>query len=127
MSDPTQPTPADQDVTITDRPIAPDSFDAGFAEPLGTFIGKYQIKREIASGGMGVVYEAVQEQPRRSVALKLMRTGLGSRAAMRRFETEAQVLGRLHHPNIAQVYEAGAHVAGTLRVPYFAMEYIAGA
>src|SRR5262245_49040754 len=105
----------------------PDSFNANVPELAGTFIGKYQIKREIESGGMGVVYEAVQDQPRRVVALKLMRVGLGSRSALRRFEAEAQALGRLHHPNIAQIYEAGTHVAGALSIPFFAMEYIAGA
>src|SRR5947208_1931826 len=56
-----------------------------------------------------------------------MRVGLGSRSAIRRFETEAQTLGRLHHPNIAQIYEAGTHFADPLSVPFFAMEYIAGA
>ena len=99
----------------------------GVPDVAGTFVGKYQIKREIASGGMGIVYEAVQDQPRRVVALKLMRAGLGSRAAVHRFEAEAQTLARLHHPNIAQVYEAGTHEAGAIRVPYFAMEYIPGA
>jgi CHASE2 domain-containing sensor protein len=90
-------------------------------------VGHYQIKREIAVGGMGTVYEAVQEQPRRTVALKLLRTGLGSRSARRRFEYESQLLARLRHPGIAQVFEAGTHRQGAVEVPYFAMEYIPGA
>ncbi len=90
-------------------------------------IGQFHIKRLIATGGMGTVYEAVQEHPRRTVAVKVMKHGIASRSAMRRFEYESQILGRLRHPGIAQVYEAGTHDDGSGAVPYFAMEYIAGA
>ena len=90
-------------------------------------IGQYRIKRAIASGGMGTVYEALQEKPRRTVALKLMRAGIASRSALRRFEYESQLLARLRHPGIAQVYDAGTHRDGEVTVPYFAMEYIVGA
>ena len=90
-------------------------------------IGKFHIKDVLASGGMGVVYRAVQEQPRRTVAVKLMKHGIASRSAMRRFEYESQVLGRLHHPGIAQVYDAGTHDDGSGPVPYFAMEYVPNA
>ncbi len=97
-------------------------------------IGQYHLKRAIASGGMGTVYEAVQEQPRRVVALKVMRAGIASKSALRRFRYESQILARLRHPNIAQVYEAGTHVAPDLGaerpgegVPFFAMEYIPNA
>ena len=90
-------------------------------------IGHYHIKRVIASGGMGTVYEATQEKPRRTVALKLMRHGIASRSALRRFEYESQILARLRHPGIAQVYEAGTHRDDSGTVPFFAMEYIVGA
>ena len=50
-------------------------------------IGRYHVRRVIASGGMGTVYEAVQEHPRRTVAVKVMRQGIASRSAMRRFES----------------------------------------
>jgi len=90
-------------------------------------IGQYHIKRAIASGGMGTVYEAVQEKPRRTVAVKLMRAGIASRSALRRFEYESQLLARLRHPGIAQVYDAGTHRDAEFTVPYFAMEYIVGA
>src|SRR4030095_6753861 len=56
-----------------------------------------------------------------------MRSGITSRSALRRFEYEAQLLARLRHPGIAQVYEAGTHDDGTGPVPFFAMEYVAGA
>ena len=73
------------------------------------FIGRYSIKGVIASGGMGTVYVAVQERPRRTVALKLMKQGIASRSALRRFEFESQILARLKHPYIAEVYEAGTY------------------
>ncbi len=90
-------------------------------------VGHYHIKRVLASGGMGTVYEAVQEKPRRVVAIKLMRQGIASRSALRRFEYESQILARLRHPGIAQVYEAGTHRDDTGTVPFFAMEYIPNA
>lgn len=90
-------------------------------------VGRYRIKRIIASGGMGTVFEAMQEQPRRVVALKLMRSGMTSRSALRRFDYEAQILARLRHPGIAQIYEAGTHGEGHSAVPFFAMEYVPGA
>ena len=90
-------------------------------------IGGYKVRRTIGSGGMGTVYEAIQESPRRKVAIKVMRSGVTSKSAMRRFEYESQILGRLSHPCIAQVFEAGTYDDGTGGVPYFAMEYIVGA
>ena len=94
-------------------------------------IGKYTLKRVLASGGMGTVYLAAQEHPRRVVALKVMKAGIASRSGLRRFEYESEILARLRHPNIAQVYEAGTYregEAGELPgAPYFAMEYIPNA
>lgn len=92
--------------------------------PVGRRIGGYTIIREIASGGMGVVYEAQQEHPNRVVALKVMKTGLTSASARRRFEHESETLARLQHPGIAQVYEAGTHAEGGREIPYFAMELV---
>ena len=79
---------------------------------MGRKIGRYHIKSLIASGGMGSVYLAVQEHPRRTVALKVMKRGIASRSALRRFEYEAQILARLRHAGIAQIYEAGTHLEG---------------
>ncbi len=90
-------------------------------------IGRYHVRRLIASGGMGSIYEAIQEHPRRTVAVKVMRHGVTSGAALRRFEYESQVLARLRHSGIAQVYEAGTYDDGTGVVPFFAMEYIPNA
>jgi len=101
--------------------------DTGGMPPIPKQIGHYHLKRVLASGGMGTVYEATQESPRRVVAIKVMRHGIASRSAMRRFEYESQLLARLRHPGIAQVYEAGTHDDGSGAVPYFAMEYIPNA
>src|SRR5262249_53375807 len=58
----------------------------------------YRIRCRIAEGGMGAVYEAEQDRPRRVVALKVVRPGLASPALLKRFAHEAQILARLHHP-----------------------------
>jgi len=90
----------------------------------GTAIGAYKVVREIGRGGMGVVYEAEQNRPRRRVALKLI---LGGRhvdaATVRRFEREAESLARLKHPGIAAIYESGCTDEGQ---HFFAMELVPG-
>jgi WD40 repeat protein/serine/threonine protein kinase len=90
-------------------------------------IGAYRLIRVIGEGGFGVVYIAEQDMPSRTVALKILRPGLATRNILKRFEYEAQVLGRLHHPGIAHIYEAGsADIGGGRRQAYVAMEYIEG-
>ncbi|MDZ4754432.1 MAG: serine/threonine-protein kinase [Phycisphaerae bacterium] len=93
--------------------------------------GRYTIIRLLGEGGMGAVYLAEQERPRRTVALKVMRAGFGSMNRLRqRFELETEVLGRLQHPGIARIYDAGTATVktaeGSVSVPYFAMEYVDG-
>jgi len=111
-------------------PLRPGSGVKSSVEPddpnsrIGTKIGSFTIKSVLASGGMGTVYEAQQEQPRRIVALKVMRRNIASRSALRRFQFESQILGRLRHENVAQVYDAGMHSEASGSVPYFAMEYV---
>ena len=80
---------------------------------IGRKIGAYHIRGVVASGGMGTVYEAVQEHPRRTVALKALRRGIASESGLRRFEHESEILAHLRHPNIAQVYEAATYDDGT--------------
>jgi hypothetical protein len=88
-------------------------------------IAGYRIVARIATGGMGIVYEALQDSPRRRIALKVLKTALGSTDARQRFEYEAGILGRLRHPCIAQVYQAGAfRSASGERLPFFAMELV---
>jgi len=90
-------------------------------------IGPYVIKRVIASGGMGTVYEAMQENPRRPAAVKVVKRSMASDDALRRFEREAQALARLRHPGIAQIYEAGTYEEAGVSLPFFALEYIPNA
>ncbi len=98
---------------------------------IGERVGSFSIGAAIAAGGMGTIYEAFQENPARRVALKVLRRGLESRNAVRRFRYESSILARLRHPGIAQVFEAGSFedTSGPIpvEVPYFAMEFIEGA
>lgn len=89
-------------------------------------IGRYRVVRVIGEGGMGIVYEAEQESPRRRVALKVLRRQYGSARAIGRFRREAEILGRLQHPGIAQILEAGTTGAGGSEQPFIAMEYVQG-
>jgi serine/threonine protein kinase len=75
---------------------------------------------------MGVVYRAEQDSPRRTVALKLIRHGLAGPAVVQRFAAEVEILGRLQHPGIAQIFEAGMADLGDGPQPYFAMEFVEG-
>jgi tetratricopeptide (TPR) repeat protein/predicted Ser/Thr protein kinase len=89
-------------------------------------IGQYKILGVLGEGGMGVVYRAEQENPRRTVALKVIRPGIESREMLKRFAHESQVLGWLQHPGIAQIFEAGTADTGHGPQPFFAMELVLG-
>src|SRR5262245_53363954 len=72
------------------------------------FIGDYRVLCKLGEGGMGVVYEAEQQNPRRPVGLKVIRGGrLVDEYQVKLFQREAQALARLKHPGIAAIYEAG--------------------
>jgi len=100
--------------------------DTSVQQPSTGKVGRYTIRRLIGEGGMGAVYEAEQEQPRRTVALKVIKPGFATPELLRRFAQESQALGRLQHPGIAQIYDAGTADTGYGPQPYFAMEYIRG-
>jgi len=93
---------------------------------VGKRFGSYTIRDVLGRGGMGVVYRAEQDQPRREVALKVIRPGITSRHLLRRLEHEAGLLGRLQHPGIAQIFEAGTADTGREPQPFFAMELARG-
>ena len=86
-------------------------------------LGDYRIIRYLGEGGMGVVYEAVREQLKNHVALKVMHPQFRNRPNyLRRFHTEARSAARLHHTNIVSVFDYGEHDG----ICYYAMQYIAG-
>jgi serine/threonine protein kinase/Tfp pilus assembly protein PilF len=108
-------------------PVAPAALasEAADAGPRLAF-ARYRIVRLIGEGGMGSVYEAEQDRPSRTVALKIIKPGISSPRLLRRFEQESEALGRLQHPGIAHIYEAGTADTGFGPQPYFAMEFIRG-
>jgi eukaryotic-like serine/threonine-protein kinase len=110
-------------------PVA--SVDEPLGETAGTLIaGRYKLLEAINEGGMGAVWMAQQTEPvKRLVAIKLIRTGVSSKAVLARFEAERQALALMDHPNIAKVFDAGISppvAPGGLGVPYFAMELVKG-
>ena len=112
------------DTTEPASPTLPGPTDEAAAS--GTFAG-YRLVRLIGQGGMGAVYEAEQASPRRAVALKVIRPGWATPAALRRFDLEAEILGRLEHPGVARIYEAGVgQGADGQAQPFFAMELVRG-
>lgn len=92
----------------------------------GRTLGRYTILEVLGEGGMGMVYLAEQQRPHRAIALKVIRPGLLTPRMLRRFEHESQILGRLQHPGIAQVYEADTADSGSGPQPFFAMELVKG-
>jgi eukaryotic-like serine/threonine-protein kinase len=106
------------------RELAKSSAPGAASRPSA--IGRYRIIRLLGEGGMGAVYEAEQEEPRRMVAVKMLRVGLATPAQLRRFRQESQALARLQHPGIAQIYESNTADTGLGPQPYFAMELIRG-
>ena len=111
---------------VDDNTDAASETASSVADDFPRQFGSYRLVAKLGQGGMGTVYEAEQDNPRRSVALKVIRAGAGSRTAQRRFQREAQVLGRLQHRCIAQVYEASTVDVGSGPQPYFAMELVRG-
>jgi tetratricopeptide (TPR) repeat protein len=99
---------------------------AAIDEALPAAIGGYRVLGRIGHGGMGIVYEAEQLEPRRRVALKVVRPEFVTSASLRRFREEAQVLGWLDHPSIARIFEAGTDESGGRPRPFFAMELVEG-
>jgi formylglycine-generating enzyme required for sulfatase activity len=83
----------------------------------------YEIVRELGRGGMGVVYQARHIKLNRPVALKMILAGSHAGPAdLTRFQTEAEAIARLRHPNIVQIYEVGEHEGK----PFFSLEFCGG-
>lgn len=95
-------------------------------EPNPESVHGYRILRKIGQGGTASVYEAEQDSPRRTVAVKIVHSGPGNRGLQRRFQREIQILGQLTHPGIAQIFGAGIATTPRGELPYFAMELVHG-
>ena len=87
----------------------------------GASIGRYVVLEELGKGGMGAVYAAYDPELDRRVAVKLLGTRISTNGR-KRFEREARALARLSHPNVVQVYDAGAHEGQV----FAAMELVEG-
>ena len=116
------------DFGLTPKPRDP-KVKAQRVDPLlGLDLGGVKIVRLIGEGGMGRVYEALQDKPARTVAVKVIRQGITSEKTMRRFEREAEFLGKLQHPGIAQIFVVGTYSSEYgFDVPFYVMEYLANA
>jgi non-specific serine/threonine protein kinase/serine/threonine-protein kinase len=92
--------------------------------PIPDAIGPYSVVGRLGEGGMGTVFEAEQHNPRRRVALKVMRGGpFVDEESVRMFQREVESLARLKHPNIGAIYDAGRTQTGE---HFFAMELVRG-
>ncbi len=109
--------------TVEEAPaVEPEA--AGAERPGAVLEGRYKLLEAIGEGGMGTVWMAQQTEPvKRLVAVKLLKTGLSSRAVLARFEAERQALALMDHPNIARVLDAGVAPDGR---PFFVMELVKG-
>ena len=105
-------------------PAPSDDTAAHSSGDVGTTVaGRYRLVERIGEGGMGTVWTAQQTDPvKRTVAVKLVKAGMDSKAVLARFDAERQALALMDHPNIATVLDGGLH-AGR---PYFVMELVKG-
>ena len=83
----------------------------------------FKIIQQLGEGGMGVVFEADEVNVGRKVAIKFIRGDLVSKSSVERFDSEANLLANVTHPNIASLYQAGEYQG----CPFFVMEYVEGA
>src|ERR1051325_11376910 len=113
--------------SVAGRIIGKASIESASRALMPLLKGEYRLIGTVGHGGMGVVYRAEHSTPPRTVAIKAIRPGLPSRQVLRRFEHEAHILGRLQHPGIAQVYEAGAASSARADEAFFVMEFVDGA
>jgi serine/threonine protein kinase len=92
-------------------------------ESLRSYIGKYRLQSHIATGGMGIVYKATDEESHQNVALKILLPGLAQNpTTLERFRQEAVRFAKLRHENIVRLYEFGQANG----IHFLALEYVNG-
>ena len=102
---------------------AAETLDSAACDALNHGIPGFEVLMELARGGQGVVYEAVDCRTKRRVAIKVLLDGpLASKTQRARFDREIELVARLRHPNIVGVYETGS----ILGHPFFVMELVDG-
>ena len=129
------PAPPASDVSAAGRfdleplwQLVEEALPAAAADPfVGTTVGGVRLVRVVGEGGMGRVYEGIQEQPARTVAVKLQRPGRLDPESTKRFLRELEILGAFSHPALCRVYHAGFLPCGGERLPWFVMEFVADA
>lgn len=89
-------------------------------------IGGHRIVKLLGRGGMGVVYLAEQDNPRRLVAIKVLRADRARGGELLRFKNEIRALAGVQHPGIAQIFQAGVFVSEGFEQPWFSMEFVDG-
>ncbi len=97
--------------------------------PEGSRVGdRYTIQGLLGSGGMGIVYRAVQDVTLQAVAVKVVHPALACDALLARFQAEIQTLGRLNHPAVVRIFDAGRHTDpdGRQETIYYAMQLVEG-
>jgi serine/threonine protein kinase len=113
----------EQASSFLDEPAAlPDLEDSSYLPP-GTRFGPYQILQLVGEGGMGTVYQALREDIRKLVAIKVVKRGIESEFLLSRFANERQILAHFDHPYVTKFFDSGLTGDGR---PYFVMEFVAG-
>ncbi len=98
----------------------------GAASWMPATIGNCRVLRVLGAGGMGVVFLAQQDEPRRKVAIKVLSPSVTSDSVLRRFRRESEALALLQHPGVAQIYDVGVDQSQGREIPYIIMELIEG-
>jgi serine/threonine protein kinase len=115
--------PGNDDARLPARDVDA-TLDRASTTPESKSIGPYRLLQLLGEGGMGEVWLAEQKIPfHRTVALKLIKAGMDTKAVVARFESERQALALMDHPSIARVFDAGSTPEGR---PFFVMEYVPG-
>lgn len=97
---------------------------AGEIPNAGDVYGSFVIEKQIARGGMGLVFLAQHKtQPNLKAALKIIRPGMETKTNLARFKREMELLASLDHPHIAKILDSGTTTSGS---PWLAMQYVRG-